>query len=192
METLKDISYPQKKLISGSITYVINVFESQLHWRGEKTNKYAHTGTVNIKSGELYFEKDKLTGGKIEVDLNTIKVINLDDSGATKLINHLMSADFFHVAKFPVATFNITGSEKNQDGSFNITGDISVRGVTKTISFPARITITGNELSAEAEITVNRVDFGASFQSASVGTLPEDIVSDYVIIKTTVKATADE
>jgi len=192
MKTIIKSTRTERKLISGTVTYAVNIYKSELQWHGEKTPEYGHTGTVNIKSGELFVEGDKLTGGKIEVDLRSIKVTNLDAPGSNKLTGHLMSADFFDVANFPTATFNVTTAEKNQDGSYGITGDLSVKGVVRSISFPAKITIEGKNLLAEAEFTVNRVDFGANYGSASIGASPEDIISDHVSINVSIKAKADK
>lgn len=192
METINDVSRTEKKLISGTVTYNVNIYESRLQWSGEKPAKYGHTGTVNIKSGELYFEKEKLTGGKIEVDLRSIKVINLEAKSSNKLIGHLMSSDFFDVAKYPTATFVVITAEKKQEDSYEITGDICVRGVTKSISFPAKIVTADKNLSAEAEFRVNRVDFGANYGSVSLGTEPGEVISDHVDIKAEIKAKVEE
>lgn len=191
METINEVSRTEKKLISGIVKYNVNIYESRLQWSGEKP-AYGHSGTVNIKSGELYFDKNKLTGGKIEVDLSSIKVISLDAKSSDKLIGHLKSADFFDVAKFPIATFVVTTAEKKQDDTYSITGDISIKGITKSISFPAIIVIEDKNLSADAELTVNRIDFGANYGSVSLGTKPEEVISDHMDIKAEIKARVEE
>lgn len=94
-----------------------------------------------------------------------------------KLTQHLKSPDFFDVAKFPTATFRSTEISKQGDG-YTITGDLTLHGVTQRISFPATITAGDSEISAGAEFSINRKDFGIVYPG-----MPDDLIRDLVVIK---------
>jgi polyisoprenoid-binding protein YceI len=94
-----------------------------------------------------------------------------------KLTKHLKSADFFDVEKFPTATFKSTSIEKAADGH-TITGDLTLHGVTKRISFPATVSATDEKVSANAEFSINRKDFGITYPG-----MPDDLIRDLVVIK---------
>lgn len=173
------------------VTYTIDAVGSELQWHGEKDSTYGHTGTVGVKSGELTMEGNLLKAGTIEVDLNTLaEPANPDPEGAGRLIGHLKDTSFFYVVAFPSASFNLTSAEKQEDGTYGITGDISIRGVTKSISFPASITVEGKNLTANADFTINRIDFGVKYGSVADGAKPEEAISDMISFKASLKATA--
>jgi polyisoprenoid-binding protein YceI len=112
------------------------------------------TGTVN------YDPKD-VTKSTVEF---TAKMTSVD-TGVGRRDDHLRTADFFEVAKFPDLTFKSTKVEKKGDGLV-LTGDLTIKGVTKSISFPFNVVgFIKNEKSgdmkmgATAETVVSRKDF---------------------------------
>lgn len=143
-------------------TYKINTKSSSLKWTGYHLAKaYEHVGNVSLKSGNLVTDGEKLTGGEFVIDMNTITNEDLKDAkDNAKLVNHLKSEDFFAVSQFPEAELVIKGSEKIGDNSYKTTADLTIRGITKTISFNTNITKqTDTEITATADITINRTDF---------------------------------
>ena len=89
----------------------------------------------------------------------TVDVASIDTEVGMR-DDHLRSADFFEVEKFPSASFVITKVAGNQ-----VTGNLTVKGITKTISFPAEISVNGGKVSAKANITIDRTDFGIKYNS---------------------------
>lgn len=188
----KDKKDDKKEEGPKAITYTIDPAGSELQWHGEKNAEYGHTGTVGIKSGELTMEGDLLKAGSVEVDMNTMNENNEDTESAGKLIGHLKDTSFFFVVTYPTANFSVTSAEKQGDGTYGVTGDISIRGVSKSISFPAAITVEGKNLTATADFSINRVDFGAKYGSVADGAKPEEAISDMVTFKATLKAMVKE
>ena len=92
-----------------------------------------------------------------------------------KLTKHLKSPDFFDVEKFPTATFKSTAIEKTDDGH-TITGDLTLHGVTKRVSFPATVTVTDGQVTANSEFSINRKDFGIVYPG-----MPDDLIRDLVV-----------
>lgn len=90
--------------------------------------------------------------------------------------NHLRTADFFEVEKFPEMTFNSTKVVKSGTG-LSVTGDLTMKGVTKTVTFPVNVTgflpatqRSGPRMGATAETTINRRDFGVNYGGNVAGT----------------------
>ncbi|WP_372795652.1 YceI family protein, partial [Lutibacter sp.] len=97
------------------------------------------------------------------VDMSTIK--DADDSA--KLEGHLKSADFFDVEAFPTATFEITTSSI-ENGKTMVTGDITIKGITKQVTFPAVVTETEEAVTLTSEtFQINRADFNIKYKSKS-------------------------
>jgi polyisoprenoid-binding protein YceI len=145
-------------------TYTVDVTKSSITWEGKKFAG-SHTGTVNLTSGTLGFNGKNLAEGGFIANMTTIK--DADKNGG--LENHLKADDFFGVAKFPAANFVI----KKVDGSganVNVTGDLTIKGVTSSITFPATITWNADKtVTASADkITIDRTKFGIQFKSKSV------------------------
>jgi polyisoprenoid-binding protein YceI len=93
--------------------------------------------------------------------LKTIKALDITDPGYNqKFIGHITSGDFFEIEKFPTASFVITKVAGNQ-----VTGNLTVKGITKSITFPAEIAVKGGKVTAKANITIDRTDFNIKYGS---------------------------
>jgi polyisoprenoid-binding protein YceI len=145
-------------------TYTVDVAKSTVTWEGKKFVG-GHVGTVNLTSGSLVFNGKKLTNGSFATDMTTIKEVK-SNAGLEK---HLKSADFFNVDKFPSANFVIKKVEGN-GANVNVTGDLTIKGITNTVTFPATIAWNADKtITATAEkIVVDRTKYGIQFKSKSV------------------------
>lgn len=148
----------------------VDVKSSKMEWVGEKvTGK--HWGTVNIKSGELEVENGKLIGGTFLIDMTTIKVDDIEDKESNEnLRGHLMSEDFFNVKNHATSKFVITKvTEKagKNGNNYEITGELTIKGKTNTITFPARVSMEDNTLKAYASLNVDRTKWDVRYGSGS-------------------------
>ncbi|HNF47937.1 MAG TPA: YceI family protein [Chitinophagales bacterium] len=147
----------------------LNLAKSTVVWIGKKITGQ-HTGTVNISSGTITTKNGILGGGEFTIDMNSLKCTDIQDSGYNaKLINHLKSEDFFNIAQYPVATLKITKvlKIKNKSNAYNLTGNLSIKGITKAISFPATFKKAGNAYEAVATISVDRTKWDIKYGSAN-------------------------
>ncbi len=144
--------------------YTVDATKSTITWEGKKFAG-AHNGTVNLTSGSLSFAGKKLTQGGFVINMTSIK----DADKNANLEGHLKADDFFGVAKYPEANFTIKKVEGN-GASVNITGDLTIKGVTQSISFPATLAWNADKtVTTTAEkIVVDRTKFGIQFKSKSV------------------------
>jgi polyisoprenoid-binding protein YceI len=172
-----------------SIPYIVDVANSQVQWTGTKLT-YGHTGLIDIKSGELSVEGEKITAGAFMIDMNTIKETgeDLDQEKAMQLAGHLMSPDFFDASVYPTSSFAITGVE-GEKGNYTISGNLTIKGIEKNISFPAEVKVDGKKLIADAEFIINRNDWGVSYGSGVSGAVADQAIGDDITFVVHLEAT---
>ena len=151
-------------LATGSIrTTSINVEKSVINWKGYKVLG-SHTGTIQVKSGNLDWEDDKLIGGSFEIDMNTIACTDLEGEYAGKLVGHLKSDDFFGAAKYPMAKFEITNVvSRGKTGDYKVMGNLTIKESTQPVSFNAMV----KDGMASGKMTIDRSKFNVRYGSGS-------------------------
>ena len=160
--------------------YQITPQNSKIEFIGSKVTG-SHTGSFQQFSGDIDFagapEKSRVN---ITIDVNSITSDN------ERLTNHLKSADFFDVATYPQASFVSTEIKPGGENgaTHTITGNLTMRGVTKSITFPATINVTPDTAAVDSSFSINRKDFGISFAGAT-----NDLIRDNVVLKLNVRAT---
>ena len=157
-----------------SKTYTISPAESTMTWAGSKITGDTHSGTIKLQSGSLAAEGDKITSGTFIIDMNTITNVDMAGSdGQGKLEGHLKNEDFFDVPKFPTAMFNVTSVAPlagTEDANYTITGNLTMKGVEKSISFPAMVVTVANGSKIAAttgSFAINRTDWGLKYGSGN-------------------------
>lgn len=170
-----------------SITYKVVPEKSEVYWYGKKL-AYGHGGLITIKSGEVSAEGTKITAGKFDIDMSTIVETGSDDAEkAAQLAGHLMSEDFFDAAKYPVSSFEITGV-KGEETKFDISGNLTIKGITKNLTFPAMVVVDGDQLTASGEFIINRNDWGVSYGSGISGAVADQAIHDDISFKVSIVA----
>lgn len=149
----------------------INPSNSKVEFVGAKVTA-SHPGGFTDFSGEVDLG-DPIEQSRINLTIQTASLY----ADKEKLTKHLKSPDFFDVEKFPTATFQSTEIRKEADGH-TITGDLTLHGVTKRISFPATIESSDSQVSANAEFSINRKDFEINYPG-----MQDDLIRDLVVIK---------
>ena len=173
-------------------TMKVNTTDSKLEWVGEKvTGK--HWGTVNISGGTIEVKDGKITGGEIHVDMTTINVEDLEGDSKAKLTGHLKSDDFFSVEKNPKVKFVITkvkaDSKLKNGNTHTITGELTIKGNTETISFPARVNMEDGEMTAFASFKLDRTKWDIRYGSGSFfDNLGDKTIYDEFQVKFNIKA----
>ena len=100
-----------------------------------------------------------------------------------KLTDHLKSEDFFSVEKHPNSTFKITkaapiANAKAGEANYTITGDLTIKGITNSVTFPAVVKVTGNSAEATAKFDVDRTKYDIKYRAAIIGTAADKIIED--------------
>lgn len=147
--------------------YKVDTQKSKLVWLGKKVTG-EHTGTISLNSGTFLVEKERITGGKFEINMNSMTCTDLTDPVyAGKLIDHLKNDDFFSTEKFPTASFQIVNIS-TKGNKAEVVGKMTIKGITKDIAFPAEIRMVDRSVIAVANIIINRIDYDVKYNSASI------------------------
>lgn len=145
----------------------VNTTESKVTWLGKKVTG-EHSGTIEIAIGDLQFADDKLSGGSFEINMKSIKNTDIENEEySQKLVGHLKSDDFFGVENYPKATLVIKDVNQKSASKYHVTGDITIKGTTKSIEFPVEISMIGSKAVASASITIDRSEFDVKYGSGS-------------------------
>jgi polyisoprenoid-binding protein YceI len=126
-------------------------------------------GSFSGVSGSLTLHEPEHTLTRVEASLD-VATVNTRDAQRD---DHLRSADFFDVEKFPAMTFKSTRVEPMGAGNFTVTGDLTLHGVTRTVSFaveglsePAKDPWSNTRVGLSATAKINRKDFGLNWNAA--------------------------
>lgn len=136
--------------------------ESVVTWKAYKVTG-SHTGTVNLTEGALMFDEGKLTGGDFTVDMTTLVSTDLEGEYKGKLEGHLKSDDFFGVATHQYAKLVFTNVQVSGKNSYEVKGDLTIKGITKAISFD--VSVYGSK--ATATLKVDRAEYDVRYGSGS-------------------------
>jgi polyisoprenoid-binding protein YceI len=174
---------------------VLALSESTVKWTGKKLTG-EHFGKINISEGSLFVDGDQLSGGSFTIDMNTITVEDLTDAAQNKdLTDHLFSEDFFNVAQFNAANFEITGVEAlaaadEAGNTHTISGNLTIKGITQGISFPAKVDNNETGINASAKFNIDRTLWDIKYKSGKFfPELGDKVISDEIGIELNLAAT---
>ena len=150
----------------------IDLNNSVVNWVGTKqTGK--HEGTFKIADGVFTLERGNLKGGTFTIDVASLNVTDLTGDEKGQLEGHLKSGDFFETENFPTAKFEITSiapydaataTSKLEGATHVISGNLTLKGVTKNISFPAKVSMQDGTLSAQADFNIDRTEWEMNYK----------------------------
>lgn len=177
-------------------TYTLNSDKSSLQWTGSKITG-EHYGEVNVSEGSLVSTDGKLSG-EFTIDMTSIDVQDLEGEMKGKLEGHLASEDFFNVAGYNTATIKITKIRPVKpagDDAPNhvVTGDLTIKGITHQIEFPAKITYADRGMTADASFSIDRTKWEIRYGSGSLfDGLGDKMIYDDIELELTIVASKAE
>lgn len=176
--------------------YNADVATSSINWVGSKVGG-EHKGDIKLKSGEVAVKDGAIQNGTFVIDFTTINVTDLEGDKKAYLEGHLKgsaqdeTADhFFNVAQFPEGKFEIA-TVTTDDTATTVTGNLTVKGITKSVSFPANVTVNDSIVTIEtASFPINRTDFNINYGSKAKFTdlAADKVINDEILIQLNVTA----
>lgn len=157
--------------VTAQAPYARDVAHSQINFIAESQLVDAH-GTFDSWEAAIQFDAANLSASSVVITIDA-KSIN---TRIERRDTHLKSNDFFATDSFPTITFTSTIINKLADDRVNITGDLTIRGTTKTITIPSRLVFYDAQRDAgrvKGQTTIDRHDFGVSYQPAVNKISPE-------------------
>lgn len=171
----------EKAAPAAAETLTVDTASSKIGFVGAKVTAQ-HVGVLPDFTGKVALASGKLAKVEFEAKLESMIL----DGGLPKLEGHLKSADFFDVEKFPVARFASTEIKEGSDVegmSHTVTGNLEMRGTTRSVTFPASVDVGADGVNAKTEFGINRKDFGIEYPG-----MPDDLIKDNVLIQVQLKA----
>lgn len=148
-------------------TFKINTQNSTVEWVGRKVTG-AHNGTIAIKEGQLDFADNYLSGGNFVIDTTSIKILDVTDPDTNaQFAGHLASDDFFSIDQYPEAFMKISHVEPRENGSYHVTGNLTIKNFTHAVSFDAQTNHSDNTVTFSGKITIDRTKYGIKFRSGN-------------------------
>ena len=158
---------------AGGQKYAITPQNSKIEFIGSKVTG-SHNGSFEKFNGEIHYTNNDPAQSHVAITIDAASV-KADDP---KLTEHLKTPDFFDVAKFPDAKFESTAIKAGGDNgaTHTVTGNLTLHGVTKSITFPATIAVTGDVATVDANFAINRKDFGINYPGAQDNLIRDEVV----------------
>jgi len=162
------VSDATTKSTPSGATLNVDTNSSIINWTGSKIGG-SHSGTIQISNGNLAIKNGNITGGSFVIDMNSILNTDLPDNKKGDLVGHLKNEDFFDVAVYPTAKFDITNVTKLSNeptASHLVYGNLTLKDVTKEIGFKAKINVSGNTANVKTtKFAIDRADFNVKYGS---------------------------
>lgn len=177
-------------------TYTINPEKSLVNWAAKKPliDGYINSGTLKVTEGSVTVAPTA-TQGSFTIDMNTLDVgLTAKKPGQEgKLEEHLKGERFFNVAAFPTATFVITQvtpvANPTTQETHTLTGNLTMKGATHAVSFPAVVTATDGTLMAKATTEIDRTKWGITAGSKNFfENLGDNMIDDMIGLSITLEA----
>jgi polyisoprenoid-binding protein YceI len=176
--------------------YVVDTAKSSMKFTGYGVGK-KHPGKFKLVSGKVSLKDNHITGGDFVIDIKSLEMEQKGDMFQNKLRPHLLSGDFFDAEKFGTAKFEITACEPYTPGdkdtsvvkgaNFNISGNLTLKGETRNITFPARIDLDDNTLKGKANFDIDRTQWKLNYGNDK--TLGDKFISEKVNLDLDLQAT---
>lgn len=166
------VSEEQKVAAASGQNFTVDTTVSSVRFTGNGVGKN-HPGTFSLSEGTLSVADNKVSGGQFTVNIQSMKVEEEGDMFQNKLKPHLLGADFFDAEKNPTAKFEITSiapytasagdSSVVAGANYTVSGNFTLKGSTKNVTFPAQIEVLDNSISAKANFDIDRTDWGMNY-----------------------------
>lgn len=171
-------------MLENSAPVTVNKSESTITWNAKKVTG-EHYGKVPISDANLDYSNGKITGGSFVMNMVDLTVEDITDANSNKkLTDHLKSDDFFSVAKFNTSNFKITEAKSSNGKDYTITGNLTIKGVTNPVTFPATVSVEGGKIVANGDITFDRTKYDIKYRS---GNYFEDLADKMIYDDVTLK-----
>lgn len=195
-----EVGEKTEKTVAKGASYAVDATLSKVMWEGSKPAG-AHNGTVNVTEGKVVVDGDKLSGGSFVLDMNTISVLDLEGDQKAYLESHLKGLaddnadDFFNVNKYPTGKYEITkvtGLANDPEATHLIYGNLTLRDVTKSVSFKAKVDMSDAGVRVTTpKFKIDRTEWGIKYGSDKFFKgLKDKVISDNFVLQVNLIAKA--
>ncbi len=153
--------------------YVLSTDKSKVEWDAKKIVG-GHNGTISVSGGLIELQDNKILNAEFNVDMTSIKCIDLTDAGYNgKLIGHLKSEDFFSTDKFAISSFKFTSAKlvkesKNGldfENTYDVVGELVIKGKSNPINLKVLVKSQNGNIEAYSTFKVDRLKYDIKYAS---------------------------
>ena len=152
--------------------FVLSGDNTQVLFTGSKKSGDSHSGVFKTLTGTIAIS-DSQSIDSIRAEINVESLV----ADVDRLTTHLKSADFFSQNEYPQLVFESTRID-GSGGQVMVTGNLTMHGVIREISFPANVLIEGEDVKLNSEFTIDRTQFDMTFTG-----MPTDPINSEVSLK---------
>ncbi len=171
---------------------IYEVTSGKVNWTATKVGGVLHAGDFQVSKGKLAVENGMVTSGVFVMDINSVTETTLPENRRDRFLGHLKSDDFFSADQFPTGQFDIvsiTPLSGNPEANYTAKGNLTLRGISKSISFPVMIETSENKVMVSSpKFTINRTEWDIKYDSAIIGTAADKIIHDDVSLSVQLEA----
>lgn len=189
------ITEKQQASETTGLTFMADTAASRIRFTGNGVGKN-HPGIFHLSSGNVAVAGNQITGGEFTINIRSMELEEKGGMFDEKLRPHLMSSDFFDADKFGTARFEITNVQPYkasandtsivEGANYNISGNFTLKNVTKNIAFPARVDLDDNTLKAKGNFDIDRRQWQMNYGNDK--TLGDKFISETVNIELDLQA----
>lgn len=189
------IGEEQEGVVPTGVTFAVDTSRSYVKFTGRGVGKN-HPGIFKLNYGAVGVMNDSLSGGSFVINISSMKMEQKGADIENKLRPHLLSGDFFDAERFGTARFEITnvapyepkdGSKSLVEGAnYSVSGNLTLKGVTRNVTFPAHVQLEGNTLKGRANFDIDRTQWNMNYGNDR--TLGDQFISETVNIELYIEA----
>jgi polyisoprenoid-binding protein YceI len=151
-------------LLLGAFTFaVLDHYEVSKDFSIEFKSKDP-SGSFKIMQGDIDFDEKDLANSNFDFKIDVRSI----STGNGMMTKKAQTPEWFDSAKYPYAKFKSTKVEKKEGNACNITGNLTIKGITKTVVVPATYTKSNGKITFKGSFNVNRMDFKVGKKSDAV------------------------
>lgn len=157
---------------------------SYVNWTGKKVLGL-HTGSIKVNSGFIEFDNGLIMGGRVEIDMTSIEITDIEDKKThNDFLAHLQNDDFFSTDKFKTAYLDIFGTTPSTNNQVRIEGSLTIKNITNPISFIAKVEVFTDYLHSMGEIVIDRTMYNIRYGSGKfIDNLGDKLIYDDFVLQ---------
>jgi len=164
--------------------FQIQKSSSTVNWTGKKVLGL-HTGSINVSGGDIDLENNKINGGEIVVDMNSIIITDIENPKTNQdFKNHLFNEDFFAVDKFPTSVLVINDGVSKGNDQYQLSGVLTIKDISHPVSFPAKVEVVTDTLHSLGELVIDRTLYNIRYGSGKfIDNLGDKLIYDDFVLQ---------
>ncbi|HEX6223696.1 MAG TPA: YceI family protein [Chryseolinea sp.] len=165
-------------------TFEIQKESSTVNWTGKKVLGL-HTGTINISRGQIDISNGKVNASEVVIDMTSLTITDITDPQTLQdFRSHLWNDDFFSIETYRTAALKIQHGELVGDSEYKLIGQLTIKDITRSVTFLARIEILTDSLYSTGELPVDRTLYNIRYGSGKfIDNLGDKLIYDEFVLQ---------